>query len=367
MFTEQHLSPLQISLKRLKQQRLGMAALWMLCALYLLAIFADFLAPYSYDNEERQNSFHPPTPIYVIDTQGKFHFSPFIYEYQFSFDQFQRKIYLPQQERIFPLKFFTRGDSYKFLGIFKTDIHFFGVDKPARIYLFGADSRGRDLFSRVLYGARVSLSIGLIGVAISFFLGALFGAISGYYAGWIDHLMMRFCEMMMMVPSFYLLLALRASFPPQMSSDQVYLLIVVILSFLGWAGLARVVRGQAIALKEKEFVLAARAIGQSDFKIILRHILPNVSSYLIIAAFLSIPGYILAESALSLLGLGIQDPQASWGNLLSEAMAIAEIRFHLWVLIPGLFIFITVAAFNILGDSLRDAFDPRQALKNEGR
>jgi peptide/nickel transport system permease protein len=241
----------------------------------------------------------------------------------------------------------------------------FGVDEPAKIYLLGADYRGRDLFSRILYGSRVSLSIGFVGVAVSFSVGMLVGGISGFFGGRTDNLLMRLCEMVMMIPGFYLMLALRAAFPPDLSSVEVYLMIVLIMSFIGWAGLARVIRGMVLSIREKEFVTAAHASGQGSLRIIVRHILPNTLSYVIVAVTLSIPSYILGESALSLIGLGIQEPYASWGNLLSEAMNIAEIKFHPWILIPGLFIFVTVMSFNFLGDGLRDAFDPRIAFEGK--
>jgi peptide/nickel transport system permease protein len=205
----------------------------------------------------------------------------------------------------------------------------------------------------------------LIGVLISFVFGLLIGGISGYYGGWIDNLLMRFCEMFMMVPGFYLMLALRAAFPPNLNSLQIYLLVVVIFSFIGWASLARVIRGMAMSLREREYVLAAKTMGISDMRIIVTHILPHTISYSIVAITLSIPGYIMGESALSLLGLGIQDPYASWGNLLSEAMGIVQIRFAPWILLPGFFIFITVICFNVIGDALRDALDP--LLKSEAK
>jgi len=333
-----------------------------LAALYLGAIFADFISPYHFDNEERLNSYSPPTRLHFVDNEGKGHLRPFIYRYTYQFDQFYQRVYTPDTSQRFPIRLFVRGDRYRFLGIFPTDIHLFGVDPPARLYLLGADSRGRDLFTRLLYGSRVSLSIGLAGVAITFIIGMIVGGVSGYFGGKVDNLIMRLCEMVMMIPGFYLMLAMRAAFPPELSSIQVYFLIVFIMSFIGWAGLARVVRGMAISIREKEFVVAAKAVGAKNLSIIVRHILPNTLSYAIVSATLAIPGYILGESALSLLGLGIRDPDASWGNLLSEAMGVAQIRFHPWVLIPGIFIFVAVMAFNFLGDGLRDALDPRMEV-----
>lgn len=335
-----------MAIRRLKKNRLAMAGLFILACLYFASIFAGSISPYHYDNEARARSYNPLTKLHFFDAQGEFHLRPFIYDYAYKFDEFHRRIYTVDKSKMYPVKFFTNR-------------RLFGVDEPARIYLLGADSRGRDLFSRILYGSRVSLSIGLVGVAISFIIGTVLGGISGYFGGKVDNIIMRLCEMVMMIPGFYLMLALRAAFPPRLSSVQVYFLIVVIMSFIGCAGLARVVRGMAISIREKEYVLAAQALGQSPLSIITKHILPNTFSYTIVALSISIPGYILGESALSLLGLGIQDPHASWGNLLSEAMAIAQIRFHPWILIPGIFIFITVMAFNFLGDGLRDAFDPK--------
>ena len=230
--------------------------------------------------------------------------------------------------------------------------------------MLGADARDRDVFSRLLYGAQVSLSIGLIGVFISFTIGLFIGGVSGYYGGRLDNFLMRLCEMVMMVPGFYLLLALRAWVPDNFNSLQVYFAIIIILSFIGWAGLARIIRGMCLSLREREYVLAAKSLGLSDFKIITRHILPHTLSYSIFAVMLSIPGYILGESGLSLIGLGIQDPYASWGNMLSDAMSIVRIKFAPWILWPAFFIFLTVVCFNVIGDALRDCLDPM--LKGEG-
>ncbi|MDD5584654.1 MAG: ABC transporter permease, partial [Candidatus Omnitrophica bacterium] len=215
---------------------------------------------------------------------------------------------------------------------------------------------------RILYGGRISLSVGLMGSAISLLLGLLVGGIAGYFGGKIDNLLMRMCEMMMIAPAFYLMLALRASFPPSIDSTKAYFLIVIILSFIGWAPIARIIRGMCLSVRESEFVYAARAIGLNHFQIIIRHILPSTFSYALVAMVLSIPAYITGEAALSLLGLGIQEPHASWGNLLSNAMGIVSIRLFPWILIPGVFICVTVACFYILGDALRDALDPKRRI-----
>jgi len=253
-------------------------------------------------------------------------------------------------------------DSHRLLGLIPTHVRLFGVDEPARLYLLGADARGRDLLSRIIYGGRVSLTIGLVGVAVSFVIGMLVGGLSGYYGGKFDVATQRVCEMIMLIPSFFLMLALRAALPADLGSIKVYFMIVLIMSFIGWAGMARVIRGMVLSIRSAEYVEAARAIGQSDLKIIVFHVLPQTLSYGIVSVTLAIPGYILGESALSLLGLGIQDPEASWGNLLRDAMSVSHITFQPWILLPGVFIFITVMAFNFLGDGLRDAFDPRSQL-----
>lgn len=345
-------------LNKLKKHRLAVFSFWLLLILYCSAFFAPLIAPYHYQTEKRAFSYAPPSRIRVVDNQGNLS-RPFIYKRSYQFDDFYRRIYREEKKEKFPIKFFVRGDSYRFLGLFESDLHFFGVEGPAYLNILGTDSRGRDLFSRIIYGGQISLSIGLVGVLFSLFIGSLVGGISGYFGGKTDSILMRFAEIVMVIPSFYLMLSLRSIFADALTSLQVYFIIVLIMSFIGWPGIARVVRGMAISLRKREYVLAALALGSSHGRVIRRHIIPHTFSYLIVAASISVPGYILGESALSLLGLGIQDPYASWGNLLSEAMAISQIQLHPWVLIPGIFIFITVMAFNLLGDGLRDAFDPR--------
>ncbi|MBI4650943.1 ABC transporter permease, partial [Candidatus Desantisbacteria bacterium] len=216
-------------------------------------------------------------------------------------------------EKKYYIKFFVKGDTHKLLGLIETDLHLFGTDDPAQIFLFGTDISGRDVFSRILFGSRVSLSIGLLGVFLTFTIGMFIGGFSGFVGGKIDIVIMHLCEILMSFPGFYLLLALRYVFPPTLSSSEVYILIIVILSFISWGGLARVIRNMVISIREEKFCQAAQSIGASNTRIIVKHILPNTLSYAIVSATLSIPAYILGESALSVLNLGIMEPQASWG------------------------------------------------------
>ncbi|MBD3316844.1 MAG: ABC transporter permease subunit [Chitinivibrionales bacterium] len=349
------------NLKKLRRHPPALIGLAVLVVLYTMCILAEFVAPYHYDNESRVHSFAPPTRIHLFDADGDFHLVPFIYNSEYSFDQYYRRIYVEQTDKRYQLRLFAKGDSYKLMGLIPWDRHLIGVEEGGRLFLMGADSRGRDIFSRIVYGSRVSLTVGFVGVLVSYSIGILVGGLAGFYGGWVDNTLMRICEMVMLVPAFYLLLALSAALPVEISSVYRYLFIVFILSFIGWARLARVIRGLVKSLRQREFVLAAQAIGKSDVGVIFSHIIPQTFSFLIVSVTLSIPAYILGESGLSLIGLGIQDPHASWGNMLSDAMNVADIKFHPWILLPGFFIFITVMAFNFLGDGLRDVFDPKAA------
>lgn len=269
----------------------------------------------------------------------------------------EQKLMLVKGNKNF-LSFFSRGVAYSFLNLFNSNIHFFGSDTGGYFPL-GGDALGRDLLSRLLHGSRISLSVGLVGVLISFVIGLLIGGLAGYFGGIVDTILMRFSEIMLSFPSIYLLFTLRSSLPQGLPSTQIYLLIIMILALVGWASLARIIRGMVLSLKNEDYVLSAKTVGLSHLKIITKHILPNTLSFIIVQATLTIPGYILGESALSLLGLGITEPQSSWGNMLSVARNHRVLQNFPWVLIPGFTIFLSIMAWNFFGDGVRDAVDPK--------
>jgi peptide/nickel transport system permease protein len=344
-------SPWRIFWRRLRRQRVALIGGIILVLLYLVSLFAGFVAPYDFERYDREALFHPPTGLHF---QGA-HLAVQNYEAT----QGNSK-YRPVKGQVTPLHFFVKGEKYNLFGFIPMRLHLFGTaDDKHPVYLLGTDQYGRDIFSRLLYGSQISLSIGLIGILIRFSLGIVIGGISGYFGGATDTIIMRFCEVVMSIPALYLIMSLRATFPPDLSSTKVYLMIVAILSFIGWAGTARVIRGMALSLRERQFVLAARTLGIPDWRIVLRHILPSTFSYVIVAATLSVPYYILGEVVLSFLGVGIQEPQASWGIMLSEAQNPEYLTNYPWLLAPGVAIFITVLAFNFLGDGLRDAADAK--------
>ena len=319
-------------------------AFWLACGmlltLVLLAVFADLAAPYPAGRENRRMTYHPPTALHWIDAQGRWHARPFVYSTRMHFDENQRRIYEEDRSRMFPVRF----------GIGRL----LSVEEPARLFLLGADARGRDLFSRMLYGARVSLALGLAGALLAAVAGWVIGSLSGYYGGLADQILMRLAEFFIMIPGFYFLLALRSALPPSLASWQVYGLTVGVLSLIGWGGIARVVRGLVLQIRELEFVQAARMLGAGDRKILTGHVLPHTLPYLAVLLSVSVPSYILTESALSLLGLGIQEPDVSWGSLLSDAVSIAHLELHPWMIAPGLALCATAWCFNMLGDALRE-------------
>ncbi len=346
------MTPGQLAWRKLKKNKLAITSLWILGLMYFVAIFAQFIAPYDYASQDPLATFRPPQLIHWRST-------PTVYAENFHLDQYHNFIYTEDHSKPQRLQLFVKGPAYKFWDIIPTTRHLFGTAGGERVYLLGTDQYGRDYLSRLLYASQISLSVGLIGISLTLFFGILVGAASGYYGGWIDNLIMRFCEIIMSVPDFYLLLALAAALPATMNPLIVYLLIIVILSFIGFAGMARVVRGMVLSVREREYVEAARALGVSNSKIIVRHVVPSTFTFAIVSATLSIPGFILAEASLSFLGLGIRDPMASWGNMLSAAQNLNSIEERTWLLIPGLLIFLATLAFNFLGDGLRDALDPK--------
>jgi peptide/nickel transport system permease protein len=362
---------------KLKKNPLARFGAIVLIIFYLLAIFADFAAPYSPNASQIDGSLLPPTTIYWRDRQGKW-IDPHVYpttQGVTNLETGDRELKVDYTQPS-PLRLFVQGSTY---NLFKIELplppqfeqvtifpgiplkrHLFGTSGAGKINLLGTDEQGKDEFSRLLFGGRISLFIGLVGIAVSFPLGMLIGGISGYFGGWLDAILMRIVEVLMTIPGIYLLIALAAILPPGLSSGQRFLLIVLITSFISWSGLARVIRGQVLSLKEQEFVQAAKAMGANPFYIIIRHILPQTATYIVISATLAVPGFIIAESVLSLIGLGIQSKDPSWGNLLSLATNASILVLQPWLILPpALLIILTVLAFNLLGDGLRDALDPR--------
>ncbi len=341
----------------------GAAALAVLCTLYFGALFAPFLAPYPMAKQNLSSPYHPPSGLVWKDggLQVKL--------YEKAESGSSRYKQRDGDAGTAPLRFLVKAEPYRLLGLIPLEHKFFGVesdDPSARFYLLGADDTGRDIFSRLLYGSRISLSIGLIGVSITLMMGFFVGALSGFFGGTFDFISMRLVELLMSIPTLYLLLALRSALvDPGLSPVQVYMVIVIILAMLGWAGTARIIRGMTLSIRNRPFVLAAESMGQPAVKTIIRHILPNVSSYLLVAATLSIPGYILGEAALSFLGLGIVEPSASWGLMLKQSQGNMIVFFmnFWWMLAPGFAIFATVIAYNVFGDVLRDCVDPKMQTR----
>ena len=357
--------------RKLQKHKLAKFSLVILAILYLGALFADFFAPYGLEEFSALYKNTAPTKIYWQDEDG--HFSrPYVYGLKKINDRKTFKVVITEDtSKKYYIDLFTEGVEYKLFGVIPCNTHLYGlVDEEgnpardangkalARIHLFGADSTGACIYSRVLFGGRVSLTIPFVSAAISFVLGILLGGISGYFGGFVDNAIQRVIEVLSAIPSIPLWMALSAAIPPDIPVSSMYLYITIILSFIGWTGLARVVRGKFISLRKEDYVTAARLAGVSDLKIITKHLVPGFLSYLIVNLTLGIPGSILGETSMSYLGLGMKAPATSWGVLLKETEDLVSVAQCPWKMIPLIFVIITVLAFNFLGDGLRDAADP---------
>ncbi len=346
---------------RFAKHKMANVGLWVIVVLYAIAILAEFVAPYNPEQFFPKYKLSPPTTIHIRDAEGNYHM-PFVYRDVRTRDpETLRSIYTADTTTRYPVQFLSRGGEYELWGLIPSNLHLFGLPvahEEQGVFLLGADRMGRDLFSRVIYGARISLSIGLIGVFGSLVIGILLGGISGYYGGAIDNAIQRVIEFVRSIPDIPLWMALSAALPADWPILRVYFGITLILSFVSWTGMARVIRGRFLSLREEDFVMAARLAGSSEFRIITRHMVPSFSSHIIASLTLSIPGMILGETGLSFIGLGLRAPAISWGVLLQEAMNLRSVVLAPWVLWPGAFVVLTVLSFNFLGDGLRDAADP---------
>ncbi len=351
----------QVSYRRLLylrfcKNRLAVVGFWILIALYVVALGAEFFAPYGKTTRFSAILAPPRLPRFV-DAEGGLHLRPFVYAYEKGRDpETLRRTYIADTSVMYPLRFFVRGEEYEFL-FFKSNWHFFGVE-GGEAFLLGTDNQGRDLFSRIIYGARLSTTIGLCGVAISLVLGIIIGMISGYIGGIVDQAIQRGIEVLLSFPSIPLWLALSALLPLDWSPRRIFFFITIILSILNWGSLARIVRGMTLSLKNEEYVLSSRMGGGGKFWIIRRHLFPANLSYAIVAATLSVPEMILGETALSFLGLGLRSPAVSWGVLLQASQKVSVLGVAPWLITPVVFVIATVLAFNFVGDGLRDAVDP---------
>ena len=356
------MSQTRLTVLRFSRNRLAMLGVIALVIMYLIVAFAGFMAPNDYEKHNEDYLYGPPSPITLRGPDGKLGLQLYTYEMETSLNvEKMQYVFKIHRDKLLPIKFFVHGDKYRLLGMINTDIHLFGVDAPRRFYLLGADQFGRDMFSRLLYGGQISMTVGWVGVILTIVFGTVMGTASGYLGGIVDDIMQRIIEVIMSFPTVPLWAALAAALPP-MSADftsvKRYFLITVILSLVGWTGLARQLRGKVMSYRQADFTLAALAAGASDRHIIFVHMIPNAMSHIIVVAALAIPTMILGETSLSFLGLGIVPPAGSWGALLRDAQQLSVVLEHPWIMAPGLGVILTVLFFSFLGDGLRDAVDP---------
>ena len=324
-----------------------MAALILLASLHVMTLFAGFFAPYSFELQDREHPFAPPTRMHFVDNQGELHINPFVYGFSVSPDKSTADTVVR-----YPVHFFLTGAPYKIAHLLTLRTHLFGVSEPARIFLFGTDEYGRDQFSRFLYGGQISLLVGLLGASLSVLLGALIGVVSGFYGGWIDDLLMRGVELFLACPWLYLLFAIRAALPLHLREWQIFSVVIAVLGLIGWARPARLIRGVVLAAKEHKFVLASRGFGSSDSHLLLWHVLPYTYGVALTQVALLIPQFVLAEVTLSFLGLGVGEPTPSWGSLLSYLQRYYVLDSYWWMLIPALLLVPTFVAYKVVSDAL---------------
>ena len=342
---------------KLRRHRLAVASGCVLLALYGSILISEFLAPYALAHRHTNFIYAPPQQIHLFH-EGRLE-GPFVYGFKYKLNMENlRREYVMDESRRYPLRFFCRGDAYDFWGLFEASAHLVCPGAGGTMFIFGTDRLGRDLFSRIIYGARISLTVGLFGVIFSMILGIIFGGLAGYYGGIVDSTVQRTIEIIRSFPELPLWMALSAALPVTWSPILIYFGITLILGLIDWTGLARAVRSKFLALREEDFTAAAELMGARPSRIIARHLVPNFTSHLIASATLSVPSMILGETALSFLGLGLRPPVTSWGVLLSEAQNISAVALYPWLMIPGIAVVIVVLAFNFLGDGLRDAADP---------
>ena len=343
--------------------RIGLA---ILAALYLLSLLGGFLAPYNHRSQAKDTPFLPPTRIHFVDAQGGFHLRPFVYRpritdrLMFAYDE--------EQTWAYPLRFFVRGESYHWLGVIESNWHLVGVEDsvatargtvpngaPPRLHLLGTDNLGRDVLARLLYAGQISLVIGPVGLLLAYLLGVSLGAISGYFGGVVDSVLMRAAEIVMSLPTLILILAFRAAFPLSVTPRQVATMMITIFAAVGWAEVARLTRNLALAERVKDYVTAAISLGASNVRIIARHVLPNITTPLLTQFALTAPTFILAEITLSFLGVGVQEPSASWGTMLADAKDLSVLKNYWWMLVPVACVFLTALAFQLLGEKAKDS------------
>lgn len=356
--TEQYFvaSQWQLMWRKFKKHKLALTGGSVLAVFYIVVIFCEFLAPYG-PRTRSSYTYAPPQRIHFFDKGEGFQW-PFVYDQKKEFDSVTfRFVYEQDKSKKYFLHFFVKGETYKFWNLFETNLHFFGTE-GASLFLLGTDLLGRDLLTRIIYGSRISLSIGLVGIAISFLLGLTIGGVAGYFGGLTDEIVMRIVDFSISIPTLPLWMALSAALPLDWPIVKTYFAIGILFSIVGWGGLARVVRGKLLALRQEDFAMAAKIAGASEGRIITRHLLPSFLSYIIVSLTLSLPAMILGETALSFIGLGLQPPAVSWGVLLKDTQKLVAIAHHPWLLFPGLFVIIAILMFNFVGDGLRDAADP---------